>query len=79
MKIYSNIKDIYGFCHWASIFFLLVMVSSFHPGKSPLSFSLTHFDYNRVDFTFDSSSGYVAQASQSEYCFPTAVVISFIQ
>ena len=75
-KVYTTIEDINGFYHPASIFLLLVLVSSCHPGKSSLSFSLTHYDYDRVDFTSDSRSGQVAQPGQSEHCFPPAVLIS---
>ena len=53
----------YGFCNPASIFLLLV-VEYCHPGKLPLSFSLSHCDCDRVDFTSDSRGGHVAQACQ---------------
>ena len=61
-KVYTTIEDICGFCHLVPIFLLLVLVSSCHPGKSPVSFSLTQYDYDRVDFTSNSRSGHVAQA-----------------
>ena len=49
-----------GFFTWHP-FLSLGLVSSYHPGKSPLSFSLTH-DYDRVDVTCDFRSGHAAQA-----------------
>lgn len=51
----------YEFCNPATIFLLLVLVCC-HPGKLPLSFSLSHCDCDRVDFTSDSRGGHVAQA-----------------
>ena len=75
-KVYTTIEDINGFNHLVSIFLLLVLVSSCHPGKSPLSFSLTQYVYDRVDFTSDSRSGQVAKPGQTEHYFPPAVLIS---
>ena len=49
----------------ASIFLFLVLICC-HLGKLPLSFSLSHCDCDRVDFTSDSRGWHVAQACQLE-------------
>ena len=74
-KVYCTIKDIYGFCHQASIFLLLVLVSSCHPGKSPLSFLSPIMIMIELNSSPIPGVDMWLRPGQSEHCFPPDVLI----